>query len=302
MAKPARLRPARLTISSILSWADAFHERTDRWPKCTSGEIPECPWTTWRQVDRALRDGFRGLRGGSSLPRLLARHRGVRNQLALPRLTRRQVLAWADAHHTRTGRWPNEYSGPVRGAPGETWWNLSAALRDGTRGLPGGSSLPRLLTRYRGVRNRGRLARLSVRQILSWADEHNRRTSRWPTSLSGAIAGTNGETWRGIDNCLKRGARGLPGNGSLATLLSKHRNCRNVRDLPRLSVKQILRWARAHVARHGRWPTNLSGAIAGTSETWARVDDDLRRGFRGLPGGSSISQLARQARQGSRAT
>ena len=50
--------------------------------------------------------GLRGLAGGSSLPRLLAEQRGVRNVHGLPPLTEEQVLAWADAHHARTGRWP----------------------------------------------------------------------------------------------------------------------------------------------------------------------------------------------------
>jgi hypothetical protein len=56
-------------------------------------------------VDAALRDGNRGLPGGSSLTILLARHRRVRNPKALPRLTQRLVLAWIDAHHKRTGQW-----------------------------------------------------------------------------------------------------------------------------------------------------------------------------------------------------
>lgn len=40
------------------------------------------------------------------------------------------ILAWADSHKRQTGRWPNEHSGPVCGAAGETWWNISAALAD----------------------------------------------------------------------------------------------------------------------------------------------------------------------------
>jgi hypothetical protein len=32
-----------------------------------------------------------------------------------------QVLAWADAYHRRTGRWPGVLSGPIAGAPSERW-------------------------------------------------------------------------------------------------------------------------------------------------------------------------------------
>lgn len=196
----------------------------------------------------------------------------------------------------RTGTWPNEYSGSVGDAPGERWWNISAALRDGGRGLSGGSSLPRLLEKYRGVRNRGHLAPLSIRQILCWADARHARTGRWPTALSGTVTGTNGDTWHGVDNCLKWGGRGLPGRNSLAKLLAQHRGYRNVADLPPLSTRQILQWAALHFAKRHRWPTHKSGPVPGTTETWMRIDDALRKGFRGLPGGSSLSRLLKRLR------
>jgi hypothetical protein len=41
-----------------------------------SGEIPEAPGEDWRAVNFALYRGFRGLPGGNSLAKLLARERG----------------------------------------------------------------------------------------------------------------------------------------------------------------------------------------------------------------------------------
>jgi hypothetical protein len=72
-----------------------------------------------------------------------------------PQLTVAQVLAWADAHQARVGRWPTKLSGPVLGVPGETWPALDQALRRGWRGLPGGDSLSRLLGRQLGAGRRG---------------------------------------------------------------------------------------------------------------------------------------------------
>ena len=72
-------------------------------------------------------------------------------------LTVEQVLAWADAHYARTGRWPTAASGPVEGAPGEAWGRINAALYDGYRGHPGGDSLARLLNRHWG-RGHGRVS------------------------------------------------------------------------------------------------------------------------------------------------
>src|SRR5690349_10355485 len=181
-----RRRESRLhiTAAQILAWADAHQRRTGRWPMRASGPVTAGPLgLTWRALDNALRLGLRGLEGGSSLARHLAEHRNVRNLSQLPRLSRQQILAWADAHQKRTGAWPTTQSGPVAGAPGEMWRALDSALRVGLRGLPGGSSLARLLAEQRGVRNFQDLPRLSPGQILAWADAHHRRTGQWPSGV-----------------------------------------------------------------------------------------------------------------------
>jgi hypothetical protein len=208
-------------MRAILAWADAWHARTGHWPTRESGPVPESPGDTWMAVNVALRKGHRGLPGGSSLARLLAEHRGYRNIHGLPRLTLGQIVAWADAHHDATGRWPTADAGPVRAAPGESWACIDQALRNGGRGLPGGDSLARLLARRRGVRNRQALPRLTRAAILGWAQRHRRRTGRWPTEDSGPVVGAPGETWRAVDTALRSGRRGLPGGSSLPQLLSR---------------------------------------------------------------------------------
>jgi hypothetical protein len=114
------------------------------------GAIAEAPGETWAAVQAALREGLRGLPGGSSLARLLARERGVRRRSLRPRLAERQILRWAQAHYRRTGRWPTRRSGPIAEAPGESWEAVHSALCEGLRGLPGGSSLAQLLDTLRG--------------------------------------------------------------------------------------------------------------------------------------------------------
>src|SRR5207253_1136269 len=137
------------TEEEILAWADAYHARTGGWPMIESGPIDEAPGETWSAVQSALSNGHRGLPGGSSLARLRARRRGVRSHLALPELYVSQILTWADAHYRRHGRWPNLRSGPVEDAPGERWSAVHTALEQGHRGLPGGTSLAKLLARAR---------------------------------------------------------------------------------------------------------------------------------------------------------
>ncbi len=295
--KQQRVGKPELTTEVILSWADAFHERTGRWPGEDSGRIPESVGDTWIGVASALRAGLRGLEKGSSLARLLATHRGVRNIAHLPPLSIPQILAWADAHFKRTGQWPHAKSGPIADAPGETWNSVTGALLQGGRGLPGGSTLPRLLEEHRGVRNRLNLPRFSVPKILRWADAHFKRTGGWPHAKSGVIVDAAGETWAGVGFALVQGGRGLPGGSSLAQLLAGHRGRRNPAARPRLTAEAILAWADAHHRRTGDWPNAKSGPITSTpDETWCAIQVALQVGLRGLKGGSSLAQLLARER------
>ncbi len=106
--------PRPLTEEQIIAWGDAHHDKTGEWPKSDSGSISDDPCETWKSVDGALRQGSRGLPGGSSLPRLLAERRGVRNHYDLPDLTEEQILAWADAQHERTGAGPSRVTDRLR--------------------------------------------------------------------------------------------------------------------------------------------------------------------------------------------
>jgi hypothetical protein len=67
---------------------------------------------------------------------------------AVPKLNVKQFLAWADAHHESTGRWPGMQAGEIPGSGGETWRAVYLALRRGTRELPGGDVLRTLLARH----------------------------------------------------------------------------------------------------------------------------------------------------------
>ena len=60
-----------------------------------------------------------------------------------------QILKWAEAHRLRTGQWPKVKSGEMYDILGEKWANIDAALSQGRRGLPGGSSLAKLIASQR---------------------------------------------------------------------------------------------------------------------------------------------------------
>ena len=79
--------------------------------------------------------------------------------------------------HAHAGKCPQRESGPITDASGETWMGIEAALHNGPRGLPGGSSLARLLASRRKVRNKSHLRPLKPKSILAWADRHHQRTA-----------------------------------------------------------------------------------------------------------------------------
>jgi hypothetical protein len=287
----------KLSVELILKWADHHFEKTGKWPTRKSGKVLLADSENWQAIDVALTLCARGFTNNTSLPQLLATHRGVRNRKKLPSLSEEHILAWADARFQRTGSWPTGTGGPIAEAPGETWTAVNVALSHGQRGLPGGSSLPMLLAEKRGARNTWTIPALSIEQILMWADAYHQRFAKWPNLESGSIAETENETWNGINQALKKGYRGLQGGLSLARLLASERGARNPSSLPPLNLKLILRWADAYRKRMGTWPTKESGSIPESNqETWSSVDAALRVGNRGLQKGSSLARLLSEFR------
>ena len=102
------------------------------WPAGRLREsLPEAPRESWAAINMALSQGNRGLPGGDTLAQLLLRHRGVRRITYRPRLTIAQILAWADAHHDRTGAWPRK---DVRAHRGYARRNLERNARGAAQG------------------------------------------------------------------------------------------------------------------------------------------------------------------------
>ena len=282
-----------LTIEQILEWVDTHKAATEDWPNRNSGPVTGTD-ELWSTIDAALKGGNRGLPRGSSLAKVLAEHRGVRNQMDLPPLSIKQILAWADEHKAATGNWPGKETGAITRTD-ETWAGINTALNRGMRGFAGGSSLAKLLVKHRGVRNFKALPPLNIKQIMVWVDLHKEATNDWPNQNSGRVRGTD-ETWLGIDATLRAGRRGLPGGSSLSKLLAEHCGVRNQKDLPDLTTEQILAWMDSYKATTGDWPNPKSGQVTGTDETWARIQDSLFGGRRGLPGGSSLAKMLAEYR------
>lgn len=145
-------RRAPLTVTQVLALADAFFKSHGHWPYRDSGPIEKMPGETWMAIDKALRRGSRGLPSGKTLAGLLNQHRGIfgghsRRSKRIPdsqRLLTEQILAWGKAYFASHGVFPNRDSGPIAALDGLKWSAVDAALKHGSRGLTGGSSLAAL--------------------------------------------------------------------------------------------------------------------------------------------------------------
>jgi hypothetical protein len=88
-----------------------------------------------------------------------------------------------------------------------------------------------------------------------------------------------------------RAARQPPAESlSWAVWLSAEKPETGPKALP-ITLAQILAWADAWHAQTGQWPTRESGAVPGAGLTWGAVNEALKAGWRGLPGGDTLAKF-----------
>jgi hypothetical protein len=138
----------------------------------------------------------------------------------------------------------------------------------------------------------GELPDLTEDRILDWADAFYAARGDWPRWDSGPIGRSGGETWFSVSTALVLGQRGFPPGGSLADFLAHHDRIGCKTDERKLSVGQIMAWAKAWRKRTGSWPSSRSGEIPWQRGlTWLDVNKLLQSGQAGLPVGTTLSLL-----------
>lgn len=212
-----------------------------------------------------------------------------------PKLSEEYICDRAMIFFLKNEKWPKSESGLDEGGYcGDTWRAYSNGLSLGLRGLPGGSSLAKLLSSRFGVRNCKSRPRLSKSGILELASYHRSIFNAWPNIASGEVkGGGQGDTWKIYDHCLREGQRGLPGGSSLAEILSEAYGAPLKINKKQTSEAEIVCLAKNHFTSNGYWPNKQSGPVhdGHPGDTWRNYDYSLREGLRGLPGGSSLAKL-----------
>jgi hypothetical protein len=143
----AAISESPLDDAKILAAADAYADDHGGLPTDKSGDASKYFGfqITWAQVQSAIRLGYRGLPGGDTFSRFLARHRLDRLSYTRGRLINRRplsetsLLAAVDAFQSEHGRCPRQKDGDASKFFGqqETWAGVIAAHGLGGRGLRG---------------------------------------------------------------------------------------------------------------------------------------------------------------------
>lgn len=294
----AAAHPRSLTEAAILAWADAHHAAGGEWPTAASGPVQGAPWEKWGAIDQALRSGGRGLVQGSSLARLLQEHRSVPNRLMPRELSQERILELAREHEARVRRWPTRSSGVIPGTE-LTWSAIDQALIRGRHGLPGGSSLAKLLQEKAGRRNVRDLPPLSDGVVGGWAKAFHAAHGRWPTRKDGQIPGAlDGETWARVAAAIEQGLRSLRPRPSLGAFCAEVCGAPEAGSVRRpLTVVSVLIAAAEYHRQHGEWPgpESVDPALEAQGESWRRIDRALRDGGRGLPRTTLVKLLAERS-------
>ena len=284
-----------LTEEMIIVASQKCLDRTGKLPGQYAGDatadfgFPE----TWVSVNGALIKGRRGMSGGSSLSKLLIKYDLKPEK---PDLSEATIIAAAKKCLDCTGKLPSQHSGDASGHFGfpETWVSVDKALRKGSRGLPGGSALPKLLIAH-GLKSEK--PDLSEATIVEAAQVYLSRTGKLPGASIGDTTIDFGfpETWVSVDQALRVGVRGLSGGSSLSQLFIRH-GLKS--EKPDLTEDMIIEAAKVYLGRTGKLPAAVSGDATtdfGFPEKWVHVDSALRRGQRGIDTkGSSLPQLLKK--------
>lgn len=224
------LRPLREAHGALLSEAaivegiKKYYEFTGEWPTATSTDlVPGMKGVSWRMVDGCGAGGYRGLKKGLSVAKLVRPLKEAQGVILRKNdLTEALIISAAEKYFALTGRWPVSNSKDlVPGIPGENWRSINNSAIDGNRGLEKGRYLSCILKdvkRAHGVTVKDPLTKSLIRAAIK---DFHEISGRWPhCETKDPVPGIVGETWSAIDQAARHGYRGLERGGSLSKIVS----------------------------------------------------------------------------------
>ena len=309
MCKVWGLKKPDFTPESVEKACREFYSLHGTYPKEKGGDAS--PYfggpkgtDTWDNVDTCIRNGSRGLESlkGSSLSKM-CKVWGLKK----PDFTPESVEKACRTYHAQHGTHPYKNSGDCSlyfdwPAGTETWVNVDACIRNGSRGLESlkGSSLAKMCKVW-GLKKPDFPLELLEPACHAFRAEHGAPPNKNSGDCSKYFGWPEGtETWKNVNNCIRDGRRGLESlRGS--TIAKMCRVWGLVFVKPDFTPESVERVCRAYHTEHGTHPKHKSGDCSpyfdwpdGT-ETWSNVDQCIRNGSRGLESlkGSSLSKMCK---------
>jgi hypothetical protein len=254
-----------ITIAQLRQTVDAYRlAHAGRFPTTYDGDA--LPGLTWERIDSRLREGHRGLPGGTSLSKWLDEtYPAERHQAPF---TSTNMRAWVMAHlEANGGTFPHVASGDIPGT-NRTWMNVNDALRKRQLAFTKCPSLSAWLDDQFPLDRKKKAALITADMIAGLVDAYRaEHDGAFPYRESGKVAGLN-MTWTQLDNALRQGGK------SLAKWLAKR-----YPDFVEVSEERLRAWVDEYARENARaLPTSASGEIAGTGWTWTQVDRAFRSG------------------------
>ena len=317
-----------ITLSQLAQWIKFYHEKTGKWPAQASKEIWEknedsqwqiVPGLIWKHLDGWMRYGFRGLPRGSSLLQFRT-EQGLCDPPGITAVSEAELLEWIRAYREKTGEWPSisnkdvwhkDAAGQWHITPKVNWSQVDSWLRIGIWGLEGGSTLAQLRQKN-GLCDPYEFGTISEAQVMLWTKLYHEKTEEWPKQVSKDVwqkdeAGQwqimPGLNWSQIHLWFNQGLRGFPGGYTLSDLRQKNGLC-DPYEFGQVSENKIISWMRQFEEKTGKWPKQSDKEVWEKDEegkwraiprlNWSALELWLRQGMRGLPGGSTVSQLRKR--------
>jgi superfamily II DNA or RNA helicase len=126
--------------------------------------------------------------------------------------------------------------------------------------------------------------------IWGWMQEYHKEHGNWP--YRGPCGRIPGDSWNNINQCLRKGLRGLPYGSSLAKIRREKSGEPDTRNVM-LTEELIWQWMEGFRDKQGKFPT-LSSFEGTEGGRWVTINEALKGGYRGLPGGSSLLKLRKK--------
>lgn len=275
-----------LNLEIIKEEIKRFHDEFGKYPNQRSKENKPLG-STWVSIDSALRNQLRGIRKTSSLAELVAHVSGEKHHLGRGKITKTDIIKEIRLFYDKNGKYPNVKSAD-KTSFGLKWPSISRYLKHGCRGLEDGSSLSQLVEEISGIPNSHRL-KLTEKMIKNEIISFYSKFGKYPTSQSKENK-PFGSTWMSINGALRSGSRGLEGDSSLYKLVCEISD----KHVGNLNKTEIIREIALFNKKFKKCPTKRSKENKPFGSTWGNIDDSLRKGFRGLKGGSSLSKLVKE--------